>query len=99
MAKKIQINVYLVLVYILVVMTLFIIAFFGIKDANACLSNPFVYGAQQGETEKSGHMFCSCSFQNPLFDPLYFNHENISLDREQILTGSFSGQVGGNFNG
>jgi len=69
----------------IIILSLLAIAYFGISDANACLGNPLVYGANKATTDVTGEMFCSCTFSNPSYAPLYFNHENISVNAEELF--------------
>lgn len=69
-----------------IILLLFLIAFFGIKDANSCLESPLIYGAQKATNDVTGSMFCQCTFSNPSYQPLYFNHENMSTNPEELYS-------------
>lgn len=78
----------------LIIFLLFAISYFGINDANACLSNPLVYGADKATSDETGELFCSCTFSNPSYSPLYFNHENMSTKSEDLFSEASPGAIG-----
>ncbi len=51
----------------------------GFKDANQCLGNPFIYGANELESEVTGKLYCTCYFGSPEYAPFYFNNEEVAV--------------------
>lgn len=84
-----KIPTYVAYAFVILLFLVIGLFFFAVKDANECLANPFVYGAGKGTTDDSGKMFCTCSFSNQLYAPLYFNDQDISTDRDYIVTNAF----------
>ena len=52
---------------------------FAMNDGNQCLSNPLVYGVNKATSEDTGKLSCSCNFQNPKYQTLYFDEEKMSI--------------------
>ncbi len=53
--------------------------FLGLKDAQECLGNPFTYGAREIVNEKTGNIYCTCSFGSPNYARFYFNEEIVGV--------------------
>lgn len=49
----------------------------GFKEAKQCMGNPFTYGADKLESEKTGDLHCTCSFSSPDYAPFYFDNEEV----------------------
>lgn len=92
--KHFRIPAYMFYGIVILIVALFLISYFGIKDANSCLSNPFVYGANKGSTSDSGDMFCTCIFDNNRYAPLYFDKENITVRLSDFITQNSSELLG-----
>ncbi len=61
---------------------LLLVGFFlnlGLKDAEKCLGNPFIYGANEIVNEKTGYLYCSCSFASPDYANFYFDDDSIGV--------------------
>ena len=56
--------------------------FLGFKEAQECVGNPFIYGANKITNEDSGNLYCSCSFGSPRYSPFYFDNEYLEVIRE-----------------
>lgn len=84
--KSIQVSPIILGAIVILIVALFAISYFGIKDANSCLSNPLVYGAEKATSLDTGDLFCSCSFTNPRYTPLYFTADGMSTDREELFS-------------
>ena len=49
----------------------------GMKDAQQCLSNPFVFGANKITNYDTGGIRCTCSFQSPFYARFSFDTESV----------------------
>lgn len=78
--KQITLPSYLVYTFIIGLLLIVTIFVFGMKDGNQCLSSPLVYGAQKASTPETGGAFCTCSFRDPDYAPLYFDKDGMSID-------------------
>lgn len=61
---------------------LLLVGFFlnlGLKEAEKCLGNPFIYGANEIVNEKTGDIYCSCSFASPDYAKFYFDDDSIGV--------------------
>lgn len=96
--KYFRVPSYIVYSMILIVVGLFLISYYGIKDANACLNNPLVYGATKASSLEGGDMFCSCSFDNELYAPLFFDKDNITTNLLDFTSEALSQPTGGIIN-
>ncbi len=56
-----------------------IFMFFGLKDAEQCLRNPFKYGVDKIVNEDTGDIHCNCYFENPKYSSFYFTKEEIGV--------------------
>lgn len=84
--KQIKLNWFIFNAMWVIILALFLISFFGIKDANECLSNPLIYGAQKATNIETGGMFCRCTFSNPAYAPLYFDDANMSINPDDLFS-------------
>ncbi len=84
--KPISINPFVLHSMWIIILALFLISFFGIKDANECLSNPLIYGAQKATNVETGQMFCSCTFSNPAYATLYFDDTKMSINHDDLFS-------------
>ncbi len=55
--------------------------FMGMKDAQACVGNPFIYGANKITNEDTGDIYCSCSFWSQRYSRFYFDEDSIGVIR------------------
>lgn len=65
------------IIFLLILAIAFILL--STKDGQRCMSNPFIYGADQVSSKESGEIYCSCNFLNPRYAPFYFNNHNLSI--------------------
>jgi len=77
--KQITLPSYMVYALVIGLLLIVVIFVFGMKDGNQCLSNPLVYGADKATSDDTGKVTCSCNFQNPKYQTLYFDEEEMSL--------------------
>lgn len=84
--KQIKINSFVFHAMWVIILALFLISFFGIKDANECLSSPLIYGAKKATNPETGQMFCQCTFSNPAYAPLYFDDANMSINPDDLFS-------------
>lgn len=71
--KQITLPAYLIYGLFLALIVIVGIFFFAMKDGNACLSNPLIYGVEKATDENTGRVTCSCDFANPDYVTLYFD--------------------------
>ncbi len=55
----------------------------GLKESQACLGNPFTYGANKIETATTGSLMCNCFFSNPKYAPFIFDSNNVSVRKNE----------------
>ena len=53
----------------------------GMKDAQQCLGNPFIYGANNIVNDDTGDISCSCSFTSPNYAGFNFNKDSLEIGR------------------
>ena len=70
-------KIILILCFILLLVGFFL--FLGINDAKECVGNPFVYGANEIVNEKTGSIYCACSFASPDYARFYFDNDSIGV--------------------
>lgn len=97
--KSIKINPFILHAMWIIILCLFLISFFGIKDANQCLNNPLIYGAKKATNDETGQMFCKCSFANPSYAPLYFDDANMSINQYDLFSQAPQSSLEGVLNG
>ncbi len=51
----------------------------GMKDAKQCLGNPFIYGASNIVNDRTGDVYCSCSFTSPNYAGFYFDKDSLEI--------------------
>ncbi len=49
------------------------------KEGVQCMSNPLTYGANKIANEDTGDFTCFCSFNNPKYERVIFDKDNISV--------------------
>lgn len=71
------------LIYIISIGIFFfiLIFLFSLNDGNDCLKNPLTYGAEKMSTTDTGNFSCSCSFTNLKYGQVYFDRNNISVQK------------------
>ncbi len=56
----------------------------GFRDAQECMGNPFVYGANKIVTDNkdTGGLYCSCSFGSYKYAGFDFNEDSLDIRKE-----------------
>lgn len=79
MAKPFNFWKYMTYVLTIGIFVTIAILVFAVDDGNACLANPFLYGADKISDEQTKGVSCTCNFQNPNYASFVFNKDNISV--------------------
>ncbi len=72
---------YLIGILVLIFLMILLLAF---RDGNKCISNPLTYGAEKMSGEDQGNFSCICGFDNPQYEQVYFNSEEITTIKDSI---------------
>jgi len=72
-----------ILCFLFIIMGFFMLL--GLKDAEQCLANPFVYGAESITSDKTGNVHCSCNFESPNYAPFYFDNDSLEIGENPLL--------------
>lgn len=80
--KRVTLPAFLVYTLLISIMIIVGIFFFAMKDGNACISDPLVYGVQKATTDQTGDITCSCKFSSPEYSTLYFDVNGMSTEPE-----------------
>lgn len=73
---------YIIYIMIFLFLIIGISLIFGFKDANQCLNNPLIYGANKLENQDTGSLTCICNFNSPEYASFYFNSEDVGILNE-----------------
>ena len=66
--------------YIMILLVLLLIFFVIMIDREGaqCMSNPLTYGANKIANDDTGAFTCFCSFDNPKYERIIFDKDNVS---------------------
>ena len=59
--KRRDVNNWIILILIVIILLLSAFSMIGLKKADKCVSNPFVYGANELSRTNNAELRCSCS--------------------------------------